>query len=969
MTRRIRVPAPPQPPEKPPFPLLASLAPVAGALVMWAFTQSPFALVFALLGPLVAGGGLVDSRRRRTKQARLAREQYAASLRAARQRIDAAHESERAELLRAVAPALDPLTHGTVTHERWRHEPGGPLTVSLGIGSVASELSIEGSAELDAGVGEEQSDLAMRAAQLDDAPILVDARAGIGIVGPALATRALLRAIVVQLAHSLAPDAARLHPKNLTDVSDLTWLLELPHASTDTMAATAPGESSHSVAPTVTTVHFTDLDGHSLALVALAAHERDLPRECHTIVSVSGVLAVVVRSPVEGSFATLLRPHMLSLESATQLAVRLRRRAVADGLTRRDSIPERVAFADLGEQPSPAQPTSLDCVFALGSASEPIMVDLVGDGPHALVGGTTGSGKSELLCAWVLAMAANRTPRDLNVLLVDFKGGASFRIIESLPHCVGTVTDLDPTEAERALTSLRAELRYRERVLAEHGARDVAEIERGALARLVIVVDEYAALVIEHPSLHAVFADIAARGRSLGVHLILSTQRPAGVVRDAVFANAPIRVSLRVLDSAESTAVIGVADAARLSPEHPGRALVSLAGSAPVELQPALVTAQDVAAIRSAAAQTPGDAGYAPRRPWLPSLPLSVTPSELAESEGEATGIRFALADRPFEQRRVAATYDPRVHGHLLVIGAKGSGRSTVLAALAASAADSGLAVTAVPSDIEGAWDVAHEVLEVVRSGNGAPQLCLIDDLDVVVSRLPDDYRDLFLGTVGILLHEGPFAGVHLVITTARVGSAISAVAALCESRLVLRMPDRHEHHVAGADPARFTAELPPGRGWWRDDLVQVAQVESSTPMPTRAAAGLEPLERRSMLVVSSRATELAATLDAAWGSGTVELLGFREPSSLTIGDPGEPTRVLIADPETWQGRWAQFTELGRHVPVAFHECTPGQYRQLCGSRALPAPLARPGDSVWLLHPGGRVTRARLPARGPDRPR
>lgn len=935
---------------------------------MWAFTQSPFALVFALLGPLVAVGGLIDSRRRNKKQERLARERYDESLRSAKQRVDAAHDAERSQLLRAVASSLDPLTHGAVTHERWRHEPGGPLMIALGVGTIASELTLEGPSELD-GIGtlDECDELATRAAQLDDAPILVDARTGIGVVGPPLATQALMRAIVIQLAHTLAPDAAQLHPGNTTDPGELAWLLELPHASANAVPAILPTagsltDSTHdNTVPAVTAVYFTDAEGRRLASVAAAAHERDLPRECRTVVSVSGVLADIVRASTQGSLPTLFRPHLLSIESATQLATLLRQAAVADGMLLRDSIPERVAFAGLGEQLSPANPNSLSCVFALGSAGKPIAVDLVGDGPHALVGGTTGSGKSELLCAWVLAMAATRTPYELNVLLVDFKGGASFRAIESLPHCVGTVTDLYPAEAERALTSLQAELRYRERALAEHGVRDVSELERGALPRLVIVVDEYAALVTEHPSLHAVFADIAARGRSLGVHLILSTQRPAGVVRDAVFANAPIRVSLRVLDPADSTAVIGVSDAAKLSSVHPGRALVSLAGRPPLAVQPALVTEQDVAAIRSAAAQTLGDTGHTLRRPWLPALPLSITPREVTEHESDGTGIRFALADRPAEQRRVAAAYDPRVHGHLLVTGARSSGRSTTLAALAASAQDSRLAVTVIPSDIEGAWDVAHDLLETVRSGSGAPQLCLIDDLDIVVSRLPDDYRDALVRALCALLHEGPSAGVHLAITTARAGSSVSAVAALCESRLVLRMPDRHEHHIAGADPARFTLELPPGRGWWRGDLVQVAHVESSTTTTlTRATALSEPLERRSMLVVSTRATELAGALDAAWGSGTAELLGTREASSLTISDPGEATRILVADPETWQARWAQFTELARHLPVAFHDCTLAHYRQLSGSRALPPPLARPRDSVWLVHPAGQVTRAAL---------
>src|SRR5690606_38751968 len=146
-----------------------------------------------------------------------------------------------------------------------------------------------------------------------------------------------------------------------------------------------------------------------------------------------------------------------------------------------------------------------------------------------------------------------------------------------LPHVVGIVTDLDEVAAARALRSLRAELRHRESLLAERGARSIEELADGvpALARLVIVVDEFAALTAGFPELHEVFADLAARGRSLGVHLVLCTQRPAGSVRDSVLANCTLRISLRVNNRADSIAVVGEPGAAAL-PRHPvGRAIIA----------------------------------------------------------------------------------------------------------------------------------------------------------------------------------------------------------------------------------------------------------------------------------------------------------------------------------------------------------------------------------------------------------
>lgn len=125
------------------------------------------------------------------------------------------------------------------------------------------------------------------------------------------------------------------------------------------------------------------------------------------------------------------------------------------------------------------------------------------------------------------------------------------------------MTDLDDEGARRGVQSLTAELRRREAVLADLGAKNIAEAD-GRLARLVIVVDEFAALLQDHPDLGAVFTDVAARGRALGMHLILGTQRAAGVIRDGLAANCPLRVSLRVTEAADSRLVIGSDDAAEL---------------------------------------------------------------------------------------------------------------------------------------------------------------------------------------------------------------------------------------------------------------------------------------------------------------------------------------------------------------------------------------------------------------------
>ncbi|WP_268892910.1 FtsK/SpoIIIE domain-containing protein, partial [Puerhibacterium puerhi] len=238
-----------------------------------------------------------------------------------------------------------------------------------------------------------------------------------------------------------------------------------------------------------------------------------------------------------------------------------------------------------------AAPGSWAVPLGVDAAGRTVRFDLVADGPHLLVAGTTGSGKSELLQSLVLGLALGRSPRDLALVLVDFKGGASFGACGGLPHVVGQVTDLDAGLAVRALAGLRAELRRRERVLARHAAADVADLPAGTLPRLVVVLDEFRALADDAPELLPGLLRVAAQGRSLGVHLVLATQRPAGAVSADVRANVSARLALRVVDAADSLDVLDVPTAARIPVSAPGRAVLRVGAGAPVVLQCARASA------------------------------------------------------------------------------------------------------------------------------------------------------------------------------------------------------------------------------------------------------------------------------------------------------------------------------------------------------------------------------------------
>ncbi|MEZ2370714.1 FtsK/SpoIIIE domain-containing protein [Arthrobacter sp. RCC_34] len=221
-------------------------------------------------------------------------------------------------------------------------------------------------------------------------------------------------------------------------------------------------------------------------------------------------------------------------------------------------------------------------LFPIGATEEGAAVlDLVQDGPHFLVAGTTGSGKSELLRTLVLSAASHLPPSEVGFILVDFKGGAAFDGLSGLPHVHGVVTDLGPSELDRALTSLRAEITYREQRFRELGVSDwigyrsLRQPDEPVLPRVCLVIDEFRMMMDHAPDSLRELVRLASIGRSLGVHLILATQRPQGAVSADIRANLGTSIALRLPSELDSLDVIGTPEAAGIASDIPGRALVA----------------------------------------------------------------------------------------------------------------------------------------------------------------------------------------------------------------------------------------------------------------------------------------------------------------------------------------------------------------------------------------------------------
>ncbi len=352
-----------------------------------------------------------------------------------------------------------------------------------------------------------------------------------------------------------------------------------------------------------------------------------------------------------------------------------------------------------------------------------ITLDLQTDGPHLLVAGTTGSGKSELLRSLAAALALSYPPDRINFLFVDFKGGSGLGPLTGLPHCVGMLTDLSSHELDRTLQSLRAEVRFREVALADVQAPDLKsyrsspEGHAAPLPHLVVVIDEFRMLVEDAPEALSELMRIAAIGRSLGIHLVMATQRPQGALTADIRANVTTSVALRVQSETESLDIINSKEAAGISVDAPGRAYLARGTEPPVEFQACSLMApaasSEPAGLRiftaaqfinaahvhgdegpAGAKSTPAQAaaplaastsalwdamGGAPvRKPVAAALPRVLSePATAPERDSVSPGARsvvLGLLDLPLEQRTAPLSWEPALHGHVGLVGGPGSG-------------------------------------------------------------------------------------------------------------------------------------------------------------------------------------------------------------------------------------------------------------------------------------------------------
>ncbi|MFQ5942836.1 MAG: type VII secretion protein EssC [Anaerolineales bacterium] len=328
-------------------------------------------------------------------------------------------------------------------------------------------------------------------------------------------------------------------------------------------------------------------------LVILSASSRDIPPGIRGRLEIINEKRANLYSPGRTG-AEELRPDQLGAQEAELLARGLAPLELADSQTVGD-LPDQIRLMELIGNPDVkrldlesrwlealSRTPSLEVPIGMRHGSRQLVASLKqsGQGPHGLIAGTTGSGKSELLLTLLSGLALANHPHQVNFVLVDYKGGTAMSVLSDLPHTVGVVTDLDGKQTRRALVALRSELTRREEILARHQVADVDKFHELGISEhfpyLFIVIDEFAELKerFKHDlgEILNEFVSVAQKGRALGVHLILAMQRPEGVVNESIRANMRFRICLRVERAEDSRNVLGRPDAYLLPSQPPGRA-------------------------------------------------------------------------------------------------------------------------------------------------------------------------------------------------------------------------------------------------------------------------------------------------------------------------------------------------------------------------------------------------------------
>ena len=497
-------------------------------------------------------------------------------------------------------------------------------------------------------------------------------------------------------------------------------------------------------------------EARGFSLVALYDTIENLPKECDTVIELTEREGRFYdKQDISGQYQSFA-PDFEPLESVMPLGAALgniRLNTMADAFV----LPKLISFLELFgvgriEHLNPlTRWKENDPVKTLETA---VGVDRQGDvfkldlhekfhGPHGLVAGMTGSGKSEFIMTYILSMAVNYHPYEVAFILIDYKGGGMAKAFENLPHTAGIITNLDGAAVNRSLISIQSELKRRQAIFSETSkAIGVSNIDiykyqrlyregtvKEPLQHLFIISDEFAELKTQQPEFMQQLISAARIGRSLGVHLILATQKPAGVVDDQIWSNSRFRVCLKVQEKADSMDMLKRPDAAELT--DTGRFYLQVGYNEIFELGQSAWSgapyipsdkvekkkdlsvevldpigriirqveperkkntpekkAKQLDSITEYLAMLAAEEHIRVKPLWLPPMPARPLVAQLESQYPEAPeepGVLnplMGMLDDPMNQRQTALRLPLTAEGNVIVYGAAGSGKTTFLATM-----------------------------------------------------------------------------------------------------------------------------------------------------------------------------------------------------------------------------------------------------------------------------------------------
>lgn len=806
----------------------------------------------------------------------------------------------------------------------WERRPGDRTfgSVRVGIGPAVAETRLLAPPDDPARLTDPVTHDALRRF-LDTHAAVPDVPVALTVLGPAPLlldgdgdrARGLLRALICQLAVLHGPDVLLIAVVASARPGAWDWLKWLPHHQhPSAVDAAGPLRLSYPDLPTAEAV----LAGRRAVVVVdnpaglrlAEAGARAEARRLH-----------VTATTLSGPEGLSVRPEFLSPADAVVCARRLAGHRAADSGGAGNGWAQLLDIDDVDSfDPETgwlgAAGQRLCVPIGTDESGDPVRLDIKeaaerGSGPHGLCIGATGSGKSEFLRTLVLGMVARHSPEELNLVLVDFKGGATFLGFEQTRHVAAIITNLtdEAPLVERMRDALSGEMHRRQELLRAAGvpgisgyaqARRSAGVALPALPSLLVIVDEFSELLHQHPDFIDTFVAIGRLGRSLGIHLLLASQRLEEGRLRGLESHLSYRVCLKTTSAAESRIVLGTPDAHEL-PNLPGLGLLRTADGDVRRFQTAYVSGlcprrrpaggkvQLFTAVPSGPADAAADpagrtvlqamlqrlSGHGPaaRQIWLAPLGDSPALGALLDGEHPDLTVPIGVVDRPFEQcRGVLSVRLDGAAGHVAVVGAPQSGKSTALHTLIAalSATHDATRVVFYCLDFGGGALSALERLPQVGTvaGRGHPELVrrMVAEMEAILARRearqatvtgmdgPDP--DVFLvidgwaelcreldrefdtaATIVALAARGLSFRVHVVLSASRWAEVRPALRDLIGTRIELRLGDPAESELDRRQAQRVPPDRP-GRGLTHDGLhMLLARPQEWEPLRCNDAA------------------------------------------------------------------------------------------------------------------------------------